>query len=153
MTETDDGYARYDAQQRARNHLATQAASSTKDAVFDALAAAGVASVTVTFDGSCDDGQIESVVACDAQANAVALSAHTVAVTTPLWDGSGVETRTAPLAEAIEALAYAYLERTHDGWENDDGAYGEFAFDVAARTVTLAYNERVLQSEYSEHEF
>jgi hypothetical protein len=153
MTDTDDAYARYEAQQRVRDRLAEQAASSTKEAVFDALAGAGAASVTVTFDGSCDDGQIESLEAYDAQNATVALPATDVAVTTPLWDGSGVETSARPLAEVIEALAYSYLERTHEGWENGDGAYGEFTFDVAARTVTLGYNERVVQSDYSEHEF
>ena len=30
---------------------------------------------------------------------------------------------------------------------------GDFTFDVASRTVTLEYNERVMQSEYSEHVF
>jgi len=153
MTETDDTFARYEAQQRARDRFAEQAASCTKDAVFDALARAGVAGVTVTFDGSCDDGQIESVVARDAQANAVVLPADDVAVTEPLWDGSGVETSTVPLAEAIEQLAYAFLERTHDGWENDDGAYGEFTYDVASRTVSLEFNERYTATETTTHEF
>ena len=32
---------------------------------------------------------------------------------------------------------------THDGWENSDGAYGDFTFDVAERTITLDYNERL----------
>ena len=152
MTETDDAYARYEAQQRARDRLAVQAASTTKDAVFDALARTRVASVTVTFDGSCDDGQIESVVAHDAQANAIALPADLAAVTAPLWDGSGIETSTMPLAEAIEALAYAFLERAHSGWENDDGAYGEFTFDVASRTASLEYNERYTATETTTHE-
>jgi ParB family transcriptional regulator, chromosome partitioning protein len=45
------------------------------------------------------------------------------------------------------------LEETHGGWENNDGAYGEFTFDVANRTITLAYNERHMESDYSEHVF
>ncbi len=35
--------------------------------------------------------------------------------------------------DAIERLAYDFLEETHDGWENSDGAYGDFIFDVAER--------------------
>ena len=42
---------------------------------------------------------------------------------------------------------------THDGWENGDGAYGEFTFDTTTRSITLAYNERFTDSIYSEHEF
>ena len=45
------------------------------------------------------------------------------------------------------------LAQTHGGWENNEGAYGEFTFDVAQRTITLDYNERVETSEYSQHMF
>lgn len=57
------------------------------------------------------------------------------------------------LRDAIETMAYDLLERTHSGWENNDGAYGEFTFDVVNRTVTLDYNERYTASENSTHEF
>ena len=50
-------------------------------------------------------------------------------------------------------LAYDFLEEVHDGWENEDGAYGEFVFDVGERTIRLEYNERVMTTSYSEHEF
>jgi hypothetical protein len=153
MTSTEDAFARFEAQERARSRFAAQAALSTKGAVFDALARTRVASVTVIFDGSCDDGQIESVDARDAQNATVALPADVVTVTAPLWDGSGVETNAAPLTEAIEVLAYAFLEQTHAGWENDDGAYGEFTFDVASRTVSLEFNERYTATETTTHEF
>jgi hypothetical protein len=55
--------------------------------------------------------------------------------------------------DAIERLAYDFLEETHDGWENSDGAYGDFIFDVAERTITLDYNERHMESDYSQHVF
>ncbi len=58
-----------------------------------------------------------------------------------------------PVRDAIEKLAYDFLEEVHDGWENEDGAYGEFVFDVAERTIRLEYNERVMTTSYSEHEF
>lgn len=57
------------------------------------------------------------------------------------------------MKEAIERLAYDFLEETHDGWENNEGAYGDFLFDVAARTITLNYNERLETSEYTQHVF
>ena len=57
------------------------------------------------------------------------------------------------LRDALEDLAFHYLSTTHDGWENGDGAYGEFTFDTTTRSITLAYNERFTDSIYSEHEF
>ena len=57
------------------------------------------------------------------------------------------------LRDALEELAFHYLETTHDGWENGDGANGEFTFDTTTRSITLAYNERFTDSIYSEHEF
>ena len=50
-------------------------------------------------------------------------------------------------------LVYALLEQTHSGWENNDGAYGDFAFDVENRTIRLAYNERYVNSANSSHIF
>lgn len=57
------------------------------------------------------------------------------------------------MKEAIERLAYDFLEETHGGWENNEGAYGDFLFDVTERTITLNYNERIETSEYTQHVF
>ncbi len=58
-----------------------------------------------------------------------------------------------PIDAVIEAMVYDLLERTHGGWENDDGAYREFTFSVADRSITLDYNERYIDSTYDQHEF
>ena len=58
-----------------------------------------------------------------------------------------------PSEEAIETLVYDVLNQTHGGWENNDGACGDFTFDVAERTITLDYNERHMESDYSQHVF
>ena len=156
MTEAIPAYdpaaawAQIEAQHAARARLADEALPANKAALFDALAAAGITSVLVTFDGSGDSGQIEDV---DATRNgeAVELPAVEIEIATPVWDGSGLDRRAQPLAEAIETLAYAFLEDTHDGWEINEGAYGAFTFDVAERSVQLDYNERVGTSEYHGH--
>ena len=57
------------------------------------------------------------------------------------------------LSDAIETLVYAFLEQSHSGWEDNDGAYGDFTFDVGNRTITLDYNERYTESDYSCHTF
>ena len=57
------------------------------------------------------------------------------------------------MEEAIEILVYDVLSQKHGGWENNDGAYGEYTFDVAERTITLDYNERHMESDHSMHMF
>jgi len=49
------------------------------------------------------------------------------------------------LQEAIETLAYEYLDETHYGWENDEGAYGTFVFSVPDRTITLQHSDRYIE--------
>jgi hypothetical protein len=56
------------------------------------------------------------------------------------------------VAEAVEQLAYDLLNDTHC-WENNDGAYSHFTFDVAERTITLDYKERYTASDYTQHVF
>ena len=57
------------------------------------------------------------------------------------------------LTDAIEKLVYDFLENSHWGWEDGDGAYGEFTFDVVDRTINLDYNERYTASVNYSHEF
>jgi hypothetical protein len=58
-----------------------------------------------------------------------------------------------PLPEAVEVLCYGYLEQEHDGWENNDGAYGEFCFDVHERTIALELHVRYTDTHSSDHTF
>ena len=39
------------------------------------------------------------------------------------------------------------------GWENNEGGYGEFIFDVAANTIELDMNIRIETSEYHGHQW
>ena len=59
----------------------------------------------------------------------------------------------AGIAAVVESLAYDVLEKTHCGWENSDGAYGDVIFDVADGVITLDYNERYTASENYTHAF
>ena len=56
-------------------------------------------------------------------------------------------------SDVVEQLAYDFLSDTHGGWENNDGAYGEFCFDAAARCIHLEFNERFTSSELYTHDF
>ena len=156
MTEAIPAYdpaaawAQIEAQHTARARLAVKALPANKAALFDALAAAGIASVLVTFDGGGDSGQIEDIDATR-QSVSAKLPGVGVEIATSVWDGSGLDRRTMPHAEAIETLAYAFLEGTHDGWKINEGAYGVFTFDVAERSIQLDYNERIETSEFHGH--
>ena len=123
-----------------------------RDRLFDALSAAGISHVTVTFDGEGDSGQIESILAW-ADDIAVEFPATEIAYAALTWDKPEVEMRQLSLADVVEQLAYDFLSDTHGGWENDDGAYGEFCFDASARSIHLEFNERFTSSELYTHEF
>jgi hypothetical protein len=123
-----------------------------KTAVFDALAAAEITIVVVAFDGYGDSGQIENVEA-KAGEDLVALPSGEVEIASAVWDQADPKRTVMTVHDAIERLIFDFLAMTHDGWENSDGAYGDFTFDVAERTITLDYNERYMQSEYSQHVF
>jgi len=124
-----------------------------KSAVFAALAGAGVATVTVSFDGYGDSGQIESIEARDAAKTSVPLPDQTISIVAIVWGQSAPETRPMTLTEAIEHLVYDALSETHGGWELNEGAYGEFVFDVPTQEIRLDYHERMTVTEFSAHTF
>ena len=123
-----------------------------RDRLFDGLTAAGITHVTVTFDGEGDSGQIESIGAWAGE-KAVNFPATEVPYAALTWDSPEVEMRELSLEDVVEQLAYDFLSYTHGGWENNDGAYGEFCFDAAARSIHLEFNERFTSSELFTHEF
>ena len=145
-------FAAWDRHEREHVSRADDLLPANKTALFDALAAANITVVVVTFDGYGDSGQIENIEAKAGDA-AVAMPVGEVQIAEAIWDQPEPNRPTVSIADAIERLAYDLLERTHCGWENNDGAYGDFTFDVAERTITLDYNERYTASEYSQHVF
>jgi hypothetical protein len=123
-----------------------------RDRLFDGLTAAGITHVTVTFDGEGDSGQIESIGAW-AGDKAVDFPAVEIPYAALTWDNPEVEMRQLSLEDVVEQLAYDFLADAHGGWENNDGAYGEFCFDASARSIHLELNERFTSSELFTHEF
>jgi hypothetical protein len=142
----------WQAQERERARLAAEALPLNKTALFDALAAAGITCVTVRFDGYGDSGQIEEV-SVEANGTAAVLPDATVTIAQPSGDRTRLDYLPLPVTDVIEALAYGFLADTHPGWENNDGAFGDFIFDVAERSITLDYNERFTDSENFQHSF
>ena len=136
----------------AQDRLHAELRPLNKTALFDALAAAGITLVVVSFDGYGDSGQIENVEVKSGDI-IVTMPEGTVEIAAAVWDQIQPDRSTISIANVIERLVYDLLTDTHCGWENNDGAYGDFTFDVAERTITLDYNERYTASEYSQHMF
>lgn len=82
-------------------------------ALFDALAAAGITAVVVTFDGYGDSGQVEAIDARDAEGE-VALPEGMIDIGSP-GENHAPQHISTPVREAIEELAYDLLRDTHAG--------------------------------------
>jgi len=148
MNDTEDFTAAY----RRHNELLAQCNRLNKITVFDALAAAGIDSVTVTFDGEGDSGQIEDVSACSA-GGPRPLPDIQIEIRRVSWGSEEPEKTQATLCDAIEELCYDFLSETHGGWENNDGAFGDFTFSVKDRVIALDFNGRFSDSINYSHTF
>jgi hypothetical protein len=123
-----------------------------KEAVFEALKEAGITTVAVRFDGYGDSGQIEEVVAKADDAE-IAIPEIQVYMSRVQFGTEEIERQPQPLPQAIETMVYALLETTHGGWENNEGAYGDFKFDVGADLITLEFNYRIEAVDTHFHDF
>ncbi len=139
-----------------REHAFTQLCRSivpeNKRVLFETLAAHGIAAVIVQFDGCGDSGQIEDI-EVQGPDRPAGLPIDSIEIANVSWDGLKISRKTMCVHEVIEHLAYDFLRETHRGWEDNEGAYGTFTFDVGKRTILLEFNERHMESDYSEHEF
>ncbi|WP_298253154.1 DUF6878 family protein [Bradyrhizobium sp.] len=123
-----------------------------KSALFDVLAAARIDSVEITFNGYADEGQIDGAVA-DGEGSDTDFHCIHVEIGRVEWGNQIVTRQTLSVRDAIEKLVHDLLEQTYSGWENNQGAYGDFLFDVGERTITLNFNERIETSEYTQYVF
>lgn len=125
--------------------------AANKTALFEALTRAGIDQVTVRFDGYGDSGQIEEVEAI-AGGRSVNLPSDQIEISRVRWYAAEPPSIMS-LREAVEESAYACLDQIQSGWENDEGAYGDVVFEVAARTITLDFNGRFTDVNASQHSF
>jgi hypothetical protein len=145
MSDTDDFAARY------RNHEKAIAEANVinKGAVFDALTEAGITTVNVGFDGEGDSGQIEAIWADDS----AEVPNIPIELLRTAWGSGKLDSVQTTLHEAIATLCFDFLSQSQDGWENNDGAYGEFTFNVAERRVELDFNARFTDSTLFSYSF
>ena len=150
MSDLNDVAAAY----KQHQQLLAQANALNKAAVFDALAAAGISTATAAFDGEGDSGQIDNIDAYkEESSDPHPLPANTIELQQPSWNSEKLDASTCSLREAIERLCYDYLEISQGGWENNDGAFGEFHFNVSARTIELEFNARFTDTTFFSQTF
>jgi hypothetical protein len=126
---------------------------SNKSGLFAALAAVDIHTVVVNFDGYGDSGQIERIDGFTQNNTEVELPEASIETQQATFEAETIGASMQSLREVIEAMAYDFLEETHIGWQDNDGAYGEFTFAVADQSITLDYNERFTDSTNHQHEF
>ena len=148
MTSSDDLQDRW---QRFSQAIA-RANELNKTLVFDTLAAAGITHAVIGFDGEGDSGQIDGGAAF-IDDKAVEFPATSVTLHRAQSGDDAITTHEVGLREAVEELCYGYLEQEQDGWEINDGAFGEFRFDVAERRIALEFNGRFTDISTSHHSF
>ncbi len=150
---SDTRFAAYQARCDRAARLEAALRPANKAVLFAALEAAEVSLVTIAFDGCGDSGQFDAACAFDANDRPVALPIDDITIQQVDFEtGSAVPQVTTP-GDYIEQLACDFLEATHSGWEDGDGAQGEFRFSLADRTITLDHNERYTDDHHHEHEF
>ncbi|HQT86709.1 MAG: hypothetical protein B7Z58_18855 [Acidiphilium sp. 37-64-53] len=141
-----------------------------KPILFGALKAAGINRVTVSFDGSGDSGQIESIEAYRAENQPIDLPAEPIP-----YPFATMEERYEPCSETpsgqrcagyevqeiekssliqniIKEIFWDFIGAKHDGWEDGEGGYGECVFDTEIETIRLEMNARYTETNYFEHE-
>jgi hypothetical protein len=146
----DNEYEDISARLEASERLAETVDQQNKGVIMTALDKAGIAVVVVIFDGSGDDGQIEEI---EVQGAVDALPHDNLELGAVEFSAGTIAHSAMPLEDGIVALVYRLLERTHGGWGDNDGAYGEVTFDVVAGTIVLDFNARFTDAENFTHTF
>jgi len=114
-----------------------QELAASKLPIIAALKARGATVATIRYDGEGDSGQIEAIVAYSAGNGEIDLDVAFV--------GQKADAQAPNLRDALDQLAWDCLAAFHDGFENNEGGYGEISIDVASGVITIDHNERITE--------
>jgi hypothetical protein len=116
--------------------------AANKVTVFDALHEAKITLVEMEFDGEGDSGGITDIYFYVGDTRADPPPVKVTLQIVGYFEAQSVE-RECSLTDAVETLGLGYLDQEgRAGWENNEGAYGRFRFDVAKRLVEVEFNAR-----------
>jgi hypothetical protein len=99
------------------------------------LKEAGVEVVHINYDGCGDSGQIEDITYLDAAGKALDPASKVTIAEDRLMD-----------------LFYDLTQARHPGWENNDGAFGEFEWNLTADTLHHSHSDRFTDYDTTEHD-
>jgi hypothetical protein len=99
------------------------------------LKSAGVACVHIQYDGCGDSGQIEGIEYRSEDGKPIDILGKVTITDDELMD-----------------LFYDLTQARHPGWENNDGAFGEFEWNLTGDTLTHTHNDRFTDYDTTEHE-
>ncbi len=150
---TEQPFVDYEANYRTFEKLEKGLLPRNKEVLFEAFTAARIASVTVTFDGCGDSGQMEDMSAVDLNDMTVSIPEWTINTRRADFHGLTVKEEATTVEDFIETLCYDLLSKRQNGWENGDGAYGQIIFTTAQRAIRIEFHERYTETNYYEYDF
>ncbi len=107
----------------------------------------GIATITISYDGSGDDGAIDAVTLTGPRgeegqpAPEIAMPDVPCSTWTVPYRGDAVAIEST-FESALDDLGYELIAQNHAGWENGEGAFGEVIIDVEAGRATHDHNTR-----------
>ncbi len=133
-------FARHQAEKRK------QLASSRKRLIA-ALREIGVVSVEINYEGCGDQGQLVNIAASGSDDNPVNLECQI-----PPGHATNATTTSCSYAQALMDLAWGLLGVHHDGFDDNEGAYGTIAINVMADKITFDHYERYTDTKHTKAE-
>jgi hypothetical protein len=135
-----------------------------REAVMAELLRHNIAEVTIVFDGSGDEGQIESITCTQLDGNKGSLDfpakipGTTITGGEPVWNPLSRRYVTEPvdrpstMVKILDEWAYELLDETGVDWVNNEGGYGEIVISPATNSICCTMNTRIIDTETSCHE-
>jgi hypothetical protein len=113
-----------------------------KRAILKTLRERGIVTVSIEYDGEGDSGQIGDILAFDARNRSVATNQP---VRLALYRGRAPSDY-GSLHQALDDFAWLILDHFHAGFQDNEGGFGTIRIDVAAGSVLLEHDYRVIDT-------
>jgi hypothetical protein len=135
-----------------------------REQVFRELDALGAKQATIVFDGSGDEGQIETIDALSESGSEVDLDQpcrlpqRTFGLGHVTWDSVARAyvyadgDRPMTVRELLDEWAYSILQEVRPGWEIDEGSSGQIAIHVSQGVANCELEARYTASEDHDYE-
>ncbi|RTL68660.1 MAG: hypothetical protein EKK41_15105 [Hyphomicrobiales bacterium] len=99
----------------------------------------GIALVEIDYDGEEDNGQILSI-------NTYTAASEPIRIDKPVRLQLGTDDlarKPRPLHDVLDDFAWMLLREFHEGFEDNDGAFGTIKIDVPERRIYVDHNARI----------